>query len=289
MQQKPVLHLSSNRQYPVLNYFQHSFLLVFCLKLPKASNLNCHCHCLTILLIQWFLSVRSREVTRPGKPLCGIMWQKSEDWYRLTAGDIAQAQRTLQIFPQGKPHYWIFLQSCCGIQDLIGLAKVSSIEMLLIYIDTQTPEECLFELKKDQQLGHGLLTTETKSRLSQIINCKKFGSFERFITVTLLVLKFCRRLLVKVCDASNSNDSFDPQSTSGTWNPKKCSHQMSSLISGRVSLICSKMVKEYGGAKGESRMLWLPTLPNIQCYCIMITTLLFWSRVRYTKKSYTME
>ena len=74
---------------------------------------------------------------------------------------------------------------------------------------TQPPEECLSELKNDQQLVHGLLTAGTESRLSEIIDCKNFGSFERLITTTSLVLKFCRILLNKVCGTSNSENSFD--------------------------------------------------------------------------------
>ena len=71
-------------------------------------------------------------------------------------------------------------------------------------------EECLSELKKDQQPVHGLLTTGTESRLSQIIDCKKFGSFDRLIVTISLVLKFCRKLLNNVC-TGNSEDSFDPR------------------------------------------------------------------------------
>ena len=74
----------------------------------------------------------------------------------------------------------------------------------------QPPEECLSELKKDQQLVIGLLTTGTESRLSQIIDCKKFGSLERLITTTSLVLKFCKMLLNKV-RASDPEDSYDPR------------------------------------------------------------------------------
>ena len=74
--------------------------------------------------------------------------------------------------------------------------------------DSEHPEECLSELKKDQQQVHGLLTAGTESGLSQIIDCKKFGSFERLIVTTSLVLKFCRILLNRV-RAGDTEDSFD--------------------------------------------------------------------------------
>ena len=70
--------------------------------------------------------------------------------------------------------------------------------------ESQNPEECLSELKKEQQLVIGLLTTGTESRLSQ----KKFGSFERLIVTTSLVL---RLLLDKVRATSDSEDSYDPR------------------------------------------------------------------------------
>ncbi len=73
--------------------------------------------------------------------------------------------------------------------------------------DSQPYEECLSELKKEN-IVHGLLTDGTETGLSQIINCKKFGSFERLIATTSLVLKFCRRLLNKVRAICNS---FDPR------------------------------------------------------------------------------
>ncbi len=73
--------------------------------------------------------------------------------------------------------------------------------------ESQPYEECLSELKTDK-IVHGLLTDGIETGLSQIINCKKFGSFERLIATTSLVLKFCRRLLNKVCDTRNS---FDPR------------------------------------------------------------------------------
>ena len=77
--------------------------------------------------------------------------------------------------------------------------------------ESQTPEEWLSELKKEKQLVIRLLTTGTESRLSQIIDCKKFGSFERLIVTTSLVLKFYRMLLDKVRATSNSEDSYDPR------------------------------------------------------------------------------
>ena len=76
---------------------------------------------------------------------------------------------------------------------------------------TLLPEECLSELKsKDQQLVHGLLTTGTTARLSQIIVCEKFGSIERLISTSALVLKFCRKLLNKV-RADDTTESYDPK------------------------------------------------------------------------------
>lgn len=75
--------------------------------------------------------------------------------------------------------------------------------------EIQLPAECLSELRSnDQQLVHGLLTAGTASRLSQMIDCKKFGSFERLISTTALVLKFCRILLSKV-RRNNIEESCD--------------------------------------------------------------------------------
>ncbi len=65
--------------------------------------------------------------------------------------------------------------------------------------EIQLPEECVAELKgKDQQLAHGLLTTDSTARLSRIIDCEKFGSQEGLIASTALVLRFCRILLNRV-------------------------------------------------------------------------------------------
>ena len=75
--------------------------------------------------------------------------------------------------------------------------------------EIQLPAECLSELRsKDQQLVHGLLTTGTATRLSEMIDCKNFGSFKRLISTTALVLKFCRILLNKV-RPNNTEDSCD--------------------------------------------------------------------------------
>ena len=76
--------------------------------------------------------------------------------------------------------------------------------------ESQAPEECLSELKKEKEQIHGLLTAGSECGLSQIMDCKKFGSFERLIRTTTLVLKFCRKLLNKV-RMGNSEDHLDPR------------------------------------------------------------------------------
>ena len=75
--------------------------------------------------------------------------------------------------------------------------------------EVQLPVECLSELRsKDQQLVHGLLMAGTATKLSQMIDCKKFGSFERLISTTALVLKFGRILLNKI-RPNNTKESCD--------------------------------------------------------------------------------
>ena len=65
--------------------------------------------------------------------------------------------------------------------------------------DIHLPEECVAELKgKDQQLAHGLLTTDSAARLSRVIDCERFESLDRLIATTALVLRFCRILLSRV-------------------------------------------------------------------------------------------
>lgn len=62
--------------------------------------------------------------------------------------------------------------------------------------ETSLPEECLIELKStDPQSTHGLLTTEPTASLSQVMDCEKFGSMERLIHTTSLVVQFCWKLL----------------------------------------------------------------------------------------------
>lgn len=57
-------------------------------------------------------------------------------------------------------------------------------------------EECLAELKStNQQLTHGLLTSESAASLSRIMNCEKFGSMRQLIAVTARVLEFSWKLL----------------------------------------------------------------------------------------------
>ena len=72
--------------------------------------------------------------------------------------------------------------------------------------EIQLPAECLSKLRSKDQ--HLLLTAGTATRLSQMVHCKKFGSFEHLISTTALVLKFCRLLLNKV-QRNNSEESCD--------------------------------------------------------------------------------
>jgi hypothetical protein len=65
--------------------------------------------------------------------------------------------------------------------------------------ELQLPMECLAEMRvKDRQAVHGLLTTDGKPGVSQIIECKKFSSLDQLLATTNLVLKFCGILLDKV-------------------------------------------------------------------------------------------
>ena len=80
--------------------------------------------------------------------------------------------------------------------------------------ESQAPEECLSEPKKEKEQIHGLLTAGSECGLSQIMDCKKFGSFERLIRTTTLVLKFCRKLL-NIVRMGNSEDHFDPRAEDG--------------------------------------------------------------------------
>ena len=59
-------------------------------------------------------------------------------------------------------------------------------------------EECLAELKSNQQLTHELLTVEPATTLSQVICCEEFGSMRRLIATTARVLEFGWKLLEKV-------------------------------------------------------------------------------------------
>ena len=63
---------------------------------------------------------------------------------------------------------------------------------------------------EDQQSAHGLLTTTSTARLSQIIDCEKFGSVKRLISTTALVLKFCQMLQNRV-RADLTPDHSDPK------------------------------------------------------------------------------
>ena len=61
-----------------------------------------------------------------------------------------------------------------------------------------TSRECLAELRsKDRQVVHGLLMTGNTATLSLIIDYGRFSSLDCLLSVTALVLKFCRLLLDK--------------------------------------------------------------------------------------------
>ena len=53
--------------------------------------------------------------------------------------------------------------------------------------------DCLVELKqKELNLAHGLLSVERSIGLSKIIRCENFSSLNRLLSVTVMVLRFCR-------------------------------------------------------------------------------------------------
>ena len=141
---------------------------------------------------------------------------------------------------------------------------------------TEPPEECLSELKKDQQLVHGLLTIGTEFRLSKIINCKNFGSFERLIRTTSLVLKFCRILLDRVHDSSNSGDSFDARAEAEHIWILESQESLTSDVKFEQWTICSRTTKAFGGAEGGSRMQQFLIQPSIPYYFTETIPSLFW-------------
>ena len=57
-------------------------------------------------------------------------------------------------------------------------------------------------------LTHGLLLVERLIRLSEIIRCENFNSLDRRLSVTALVLRFCRLLHNTICPevASHPHD-----------------------------------------------------------------------------------
>jgi hypothetical protein len=65
--------------------------------------------------------------------------------------------------------------------------------------DSEMPEECLVEMKREKmELTHGLLTSGDSPSIERIMSCEDFSSLRRLVSVTSLVLKFCKILLSKV-------------------------------------------------------------------------------------------
>ena len=65
--------------------------------------------------------------------------------------------------------------------------------------ELQPPAECLAEMStKDWELVHAPLTTGHSTDLSDILNCKDYGSSDRLLSITALVSRFCQKLKSKI-------------------------------------------------------------------------------------------
>jgi len=66
-------------------------------------------------------------------------------------------------------------------------------------LDVQMPEECKTEMKIPKvAVSHSLLASALAPDLGRLLKCEDFSSFHRLISVTAIVLKFCRILLERI-------------------------------------------------------------------------------------------
>ena len=90
-------------------------------------------------------------------------------------------------------------------------------------IEIEPSPECLAELTVKDQQTHGLLTPSSDFGLCEIIDCSRFSTLNRLLTVTKLVLKFCKSLLSKIppnvtidCDQAEKMWIVESQKTLST-------------------------------------------------------------------------
>ena len=204
-------HLFRVRPYLTLNCSPHCFLPACCPLSQKAWSLSCHCQLLAVSPTRESPSAGLKEVTKQN--LQGLCPEPGD---RNPKPDTTFCLETLPR--QGKSCRHPLkgdritpLELSTRVLWHVGPPCLIKVEPSSSTSDEQIqlPAECLSELRsKDQQLVHGLLMAGTATRLSQMIDCKKFGSFERLISTTALLLKFCRIILNKV-RRNNNEESCD--------------------------------------------------------------------------------
>ena len=66
-------------------------------------------------------------------------------------------------------------------------------------VDLEMPEECRAEMKLHKtEVAHGLFVESPPPGIGQLMKCKDYSSFHRLLSVTSVVVRFCRTLLGKV-------------------------------------------------------------------------------------------
>ena len=137
---------------------------------------------------------------------------------------------------------------------------------------------------------HGLLVSNDSPSIEQIIECTKFSSISRLLTVSSRVLEFCWIVLERLrATGAQEITSLKKRKDSGYKLHRNLYQATRVSHSGRHSSVCFKMKTTYGDAEDDYRM---PTFHNslfIQYYWTKLTISPHFSSVELMKESNTVE